>query len=170
MVEKARELDGRYGIFRLAKFGLAGIVGFLVLEALLTVGLYAIYGHADIPSDASSSPTLLALDILASVVSVTVGFYVNEKTTVSDLTHLRGRGAKDWLRRLLKYQGVYVVGNAITIGVQLVLLAAFSVSPPVGNVVGAIVAYPPSYLISMKVVWRARLGDSEVPSVKSLRR
>ena len=154
MVEKAGELDRRYGVFRIAKFGLAGIVGFLVLEALLTVGLYAVYGRADIASEVSSSPTLLTLDILASVASVTVGFVVNEKTTVNDMEHLKGKGARVWLRRLLKYQGVYVVGNAITIGVQLALLEAFSVSPPLGNIAGAVVAYPPSYLISMRYVWQ----------------
>jgi putative flippase GtrA len=154
VVDTVRRLDRRYGVIRAAKFGLAGVVGFLVLEAVVTVGLYALYGRADVPSNVSWSPGLVGLDVLASFIGVTVGFLVNEKTTVRDAEHLKGKGSRDWLVRLMKYQGVYVVGNAITIGVQLALLGAFAVSPPLGNVVGAIVAYPPSYLISMRYVWK----------------
>ncbi len=152
-MEKARELDRKYGIFRAARFGVAGIVGFLVLEGILVAGLYAIYGRADVPSGIASSPALLALDIFASVVGVVVGFFVNERTTVRNLGGL-GRGSRDTLVRLAKFQGVYALGSAITIGVQLALLAAFGVSPAIGNVIGAIAAYPVSYLISMRVVWK----------------
>ena len=148
-----KELDRKYHFYRLAKFGIAGIVGFLVLEAVLVVGLYAVYGSPDLPSDFASSPGLLALDVFASVVGVVVGFFVNERTTVSDVE--RRKGWRDTLVRLGKFEGVYALGSAITIAVQLALLAWLALSPAVGNVVGAIAAYPVSYAISMRFVWKA---------------
>jgi putative flippase GtrA len=153
-MEKIRELERKYGVLRFAQFGIAGIVGFLALEAILVAGLYAIYGRADVPSDIASSPTLLSLDIVASVFGVVVGFFVNERTTVRDLQSLGRRGAKKTLVRLAKFEGVYALGSAMTIGVQLALLAGFGVSPAIGNIVGAIAAYPVSYVISMRVVWK----------------
>ena len=117
-------------------------------------GLFLVYGNASVPSS-HSSLTLLGLDILAFLVGVTVGFAVNERTTVGKIVARERNGARDVLVRLAKYQGVYVVGNAITIGTQLLLLAAFALSPAIGVVIGAIVAYPVSYVISMRVVWRS---------------
>jgi len=154
-MERIRELDRKYGVFRLAQFGVAGIVGFLALEAILVAGLYAIYGKAVVPSGVASSPALLSLDVVASVLGVVVGFVVNERTTVRDLRPSARRGAKGTLVRLAKFEGVYALGSAITIGVQLALLAGFGVSPAVGNIVGAVAAYPVSYVISMRVVWKA---------------
>ena len=151
-MEKLRELDKKYRVARLAQFGIAGIVGFLVLEAILVAGLYAIYGNPDVPSNFASSPGLHALDVFASVTGVVVGFFVNERTTVRNAD--RRKGWKETLLRLGKFQGVYALGSAITIAVQLALLAWLSTPPAVGNIVGAIVAYPVSYFISMRVVWR----------------
>jgi len=151
-MKKLRELDGKYRVFRFAQFGMAGIVGFLVLEAILIVGLYAMYGSPYLPSNFASSPELLALDVFASVVGVVVGFFVNERTTVRSID--RQKGLKDTLVRLGKFEGVYALGSAITIAVQLVLLASLAMSPAVGNIVGAIVAYPVSYVISMRFVWK----------------
>jgi len=152
-MERVKELDRKYHFLRLAQFGIAGIVGFLVLEAILVAGLYAIYGNANIPSNFASSPELLSLDIFASVVGVVVGFFVNERTTVKTVGR-RQEGWKDTLVRLGKFEGVYALGSAITIAVQLGLLAWMSLSPAVGNIVGAIAAYPVSYLISMRFVWK----------------
>ena len=151
-MERFRELERRYGLLKAAQFGIAGVVGFLALEAILVVGLYALYGTAAIPSSFASSPSLLALDVLASVLGVVVGFFVNEATTVKKLNFERRNTAL----RLLKFEGVYAVGSAITIAVQLALLVVFAVSPAIGNIIGAIVAYPVSYIISMRFVWRAQ--------------
>lgn len=153
-MEKARELDRKYHVFRLAQFGLAGIVGFLVLEAILVAGLYAMYGSASLPSTFASSPSLISLDIFASVVGVVVGFFVNERTTVRHLTARQPKGLSETLVRLGKFEGVYAFGSAVTIGVQLALLAAFALPPALGNIAGAVAAYPVSYLISMRVVWK----------------
>ena len=152
-MERIRGLERKYHFFRLAQFGIAGVVGFLVLEAILVAGLYAMYGNASVPSNFASSPALLSLDIFASVVGVVVGFFVNERTTVKGVGG-REKGWKDTLVRLGKFEGVYALGSAITISVQLALLAWTSLSPALGNIVGAIVAYPVSYFISMRFVWK----------------
>ena len=152
-MKRARELDRKYHFFRLAQFGIAGIIGFLALEAILVAGLYALYGNADIPSNFASSPELLSLDIIASVAGVVVGFFVNERTTVRGMVR-HGKGWKDVLVRLGKFEAVYALGSAITIAVQLALLAWLSLSPAAGNIVGAIAAYPVSYVISMRIVWK----------------
>ena len=147
------ELAKRHGVVRAAEFGVAGIVGFAVAEAIIVGGLFLAEGTPQVPSGYSSSPLLLAVDFVAFVVGVTVGFFVNERTTVRGVPGREG-GGKGTALRLLKYQGVYVVGNAITIGTQLALLAAFALSPAVGVLVGAVVAYPVSYVISMRFVWK----------------
>jgi putative flippase GtrA len=152
-MERIRELNRKYHFLRLAQFGIAGIVGFLALEAILVAGLYALYGNADIPSNFASSPELLSLDIFASVAGVVVGFFVNERTTVKGMVG-QGKGRREVLVRLGKFEAVYALGSAVTIAVQLALLAWISLSPAVGNIVGAIAAYPLSYFISMRTVWR----------------
>ena len=156
-MERIRELERRYELLRAAQFGIAGVIGFLVLEGILIAGLYALYGTTALPGIFASSPSLLALDIFASVIGVVVGFFVNEKTTVRKL-NLEKRGTRNTLLRLLKFEGVYALGSAITIGVQLALLAAFALSPALGNIIGAVVAYPVSYILSMRVVWKGGAG------------
>lgn len=146
------ELADRYGVLRAAQFGVAGIVGFAVAEAIIVAGLFLANGTLQVPSGYSSSPSLLAVDIVAFVLGVTVGFFVNERTTVKNAPNRTGSGGT--AVRLAKYQGVYVLGNAITIGTQLILLAAFALSPAIGVLVGAVVAYPVSYVISMRFVWK----------------
>ena len=147
-----RDLADRYGVLRAAEFGVAGIVGFSVAEGIIVVGLFLLNGDVEAQSSFASSPALLALDVVAFVVGVTVGFIINEKTTVRGAVG-QGSNGRGVLVRLAKYQGVYVLGNVITIGTQLALLAAFALSPAAGVVVGAVVAYPVSYVISMRFVW-----------------
>lgn len=147
------ELADRFGVLRAAKFGVAGIVGFAVAEAIIVTGLFLVDGTLEVPSGYSASPSLLAVDVVAFVVGVTVGFFMNERTTVKG-THGSQGGSRGMAWRLAKYQGVYVVGNAITIGTQLLLLAVFALSPAIGVLVGAVAAYPVSYVISMRFVWK----------------
>ena len=150
-MEKAKELGRKHGLLKAAQFGVAGVIGFLALEAILVGGLYVVYGTTALPSDFASSPSLLSLDVFASVMGVVVGFFVNERTTVREMNFEGNSTAV----RLLKFEGVYAVGSAITIAVQLALLGEMSLSPALGNVVGAIVAYPASYAMSMRFVWKA---------------
>lgn len=151
---KIKDLNSKYGIFRAAEFGIAGAVGFLVAELLIISGLYAFYGTANVSSSLSSSLTLIYLNIFAFVIGVSVGFFVNEKTTVRSIARQEKKGIKNTMIRLGKFQGVYALGNAITIGVQLALLAILALSPAIGNIIGAIVAFPVSYFISMRIVWK----------------
>lgn len=151
---KIRSIDGQFGLFRAAKFGIAGAVGFLVAELIIIVGLFSIFGNANVPSEIYASPTLLALNIIAFVIGVTVGFFINERITVRNQGEQTNTGVLNVGYRLLKFQGVYALGNAITIGVQLALLAFISLSPAIGNIIGAIIAFPVSYFFSMRVVWR----------------
>ena len=159
--DKVLELDRRFGIFRAIKFGGATAAGFLVTEAILTLGVYILYGSPLVPSSDFTSLQLIILNVVAFAVGVTVAFFVNEHVTVSDSGYRRQQsGAMKTLVRLAKYQLVYVLGNAITIGVQLALLGTLSVAPSIGNIIGAIVAFPVSYLISMRYVWKiANLGS-----------
>lgn len=147
------ELAERYGALKAVKFGIAGVVGFMVAEAIIVVGLFLMSGGVDVPSGFSSSPSLLAVDVVAFLAGVTVGFFVNEATTVKGALD-SGGGKNGVFLRLAKYQGVYVLGNAITIGTQLLLLEALALSPAIGVLVGAVVAYPVSYVISMRFVWK----------------
>ncbi len=153
-LEKIKDLNSKYGIFKAAEFGIAGAVGFLVAELLIISGLYALYGRANVSSSLSSSPTLISLNIFAFVIGVSVGFFVNEKTTVRSIARQEKKGIKNTMIRLGKFQGVYALGNAITIGVQLALLAILALSPAIGNIIGAILAFPVSYFISMRIVWK----------------
>jgi putative flippase GtrA len=159
-----RNFDTRYGIFRAAKFGVAGAIGFLVAEGFIIAGLYALYGKTSIPSEIYASPALLGLNIVAFAVGVTVGFFVNEQITVRDVRPRSSNSLKSLLIRLLKFQGVYALGNAVTIGVQLLLLRSFSLNPALGNIAGAVVAFPVSYFFSMKIVWR--LGITPQPDLR----
>ncbi len=155
-MEKARRLDELYGILRVARFGIAALGGFLVFEGMVVLGLYAFYGRVDVPSGVSSSPALLGLDVLALVVGVTVSFVLNERITVRRAEGESRGTPLSMLARLARFQGVSALGNIVVIAVQLLLLATIGLTPAVGSVVGAIAGYPVSYLLSMRVVWRAR--------------
>jgi GtrA-like protein len=163
--QKIMGLDERYHVFKLAKFAIASGTGFLVSEALLALGLLGLYGKLSAPKDAYSSPTFLVLDIGVLAFGVFVAFILNERFTVQ--VHQTRKNGKSRGRpaRLLKFEGVNAMGNAVSIGVQFVLLAMLSVEPVVGSVVGAIVSYPVTYLISMRFVWTPTASG---PAGKSL--
>lgn len=76
------DLDKKYHIFKLAKFGIASVTGFLVAELLLTLGVQLLFGKPSPPSDAYSSPPFLALDVGVLAFGVFVAFLINERFTV----------------------------------------------------------------------------------------
>ena len=143
-------------MFRVAAFGASAAAGFAVAEALLILGLYVIFGRLELPGDMSASPTLLGLDVLALAIGVMVSFGLNERTTVRGVRTEGDNGTGSMLVRLIRFEGVSALGNAVVILVQLALLAEFGLTPAIGSVVGAVVGFPVSYLISMRVVWRTR--------------
>jgi putative flippase GtrA len=159
LVEKARRLDEKYSVFRAARFGIAALVGFAIFEALVVAGLYAFYGRPDVPSSVSTSPSLLTLDVVALVVGVSVSFALNERITVRGGVNENNKKVGSVLMRLLRFQGVSALGNAVVIGVQLLLLALLGLTPAIGSIAGAIVGYPVSYFISMRVVWKTHLSQ-----------
>lgn len=153
-----RDLSNKYyPLFRAAKFAIAGAVGFLVVEVILIIGVFELYDTTKVPSLASSSPTIVGLYILAFAVGVTVAFFINERVTVHNEGEQKKSSEKNVIFRLLKFQLAYALGNAVNIIVALALLAEIALSPVYGNIVGAIVAYPISYFISMRVVWKLDL-------------
>ena len=152
--QKIRNLDRRYDIFKIAKFALAGVSGFIVSEIILLLGLLTLFVNLNVPSGAYFSPTLLGLNVLAVGVGITVAFFINERITVRVRNDPRRKGAKQLIVRLLKFEAVNGGGSAIGVAVQLFLLRTFSISPALGNVVGAIAGYPIMYLVSMRFVWK----------------
>ena len=164
--QKIIDLDKKYGVFKLAKFCIAAVTGFLLAEAILTFGALGLYGTVSVPKGALSSPAYLTLDIGALALGVFLAFLINERFTVHvEPTHkpgiLNSRAA-----RLLKFEGVNALGNAAAIGVQFALLVMLSIAPVVGNIVGSIAAYPITYIISMRFVWKPTAGG---PTGKNLK-
>ncbi|HVB12096.1 MAG TPA: hypothetical protein VNE86_03110, partial [Nitrososphaerales archaeon] len=68
----------------------------------------------------------------------------------------RKKGRVNWFVRWYKYQLAALLGNVVIVLVQLALLATISLSPVIGNVIGAVVSYPVTYFVSMRFVWGVR--------------
>ena len=140
---------------KVLQFGLASALGFVVAEAILIIGVIAIFRAVDVPGFAASSRTILGLDILAFGIGVTVAFAINEKVTFTR-REVVGNGKKSRIYRWGKYQVASLFGNVIIVFVQLMLLGLISLSPVIGNVAGAIVSYPMTYALSTHFVWGSR--------------
>lgn len=150
------------------KFAMVSGIGFLVSEAILTVGVLAFYHTTKVPSIASTSLMILGLDVIAFGVGVTVAFFLNEHITAAIPRERGAKYGKSVLFRWAKYQLVALLGNAIIVGVQLTLLGEFSVSPLAGTIIGAVISFPVSYIFSMHFVWgvhplRGRPSRPSVP-------
>ncbi len=165
--QKINSLDKKYGIFKAAKFGIASASGFLLAEGILMLGVLRLYGNLSVPGAAYSSPTFLSLDILALALGVFLAFIINERYTVRVRKTHTNAGSSGFSSRLLRFEGVNAVGNAAAIGVQFALLVTLSITPVIGNVAGAIVAFPITYLVSMRFVWKptadGSMGKNQMP-------
>ena len=151
--EWIHELRLRYtALFKIGTFGISSGIGFVVAESILTIGVLLIFGSIKVKTDVYESPALLLLDIFALSVGVTVSFFINQTSfkwaELIDPTHAL-------FSRLLRFQLVSWGGNALIIGVQLLLLREFSISPSVGSIIGALVTFPIAYLFSMRYVWKS---------------
>ena len=90
-MSKAADGRGRRrGVLRIVKFALASGIGFVIAEAILVLGVLALYHTTKVPGITSSSLAILGLDALAFGVGVTAAFVINERVTVSG--HGKGRG------------------------------------------------------------------------------
>lgn len=167
MKRKILALEKKYGIFRAIKFGISGIVGFLISEIILALGVVALYQKITVPSGDYASIPLILLNVLAFGTGVSIGFFVNESITVHEEN--KPKGKKNLIIRLLRFQLVNLVGNAITVGVQLALLATLTITPILGNIVGAVIAFPFSYFTSMLFVWKIKVTEINPKSAEPKR-
>jgi putative flippase GtrA len=152
-VEKeVNRIETKYPVVKTLRFAIAGVMGFGVTEAVLTVGLLVRYGRLTVPHASFSSLELLSLDALSLVVGVSASFVINERITVKVRRATQESGNR--LRRFLKFQVVSGVGNTGVVITQLILLTALAVSPLLGTLVGAVVTYPIVYFISIRYVWK----------------
>lgn len=145
----------RHAIFRAAKFGVATSAGFLVNDAILVLGIFAVYRIIEMPSliDPAFTLTVVGLNAFSLLIGTTVAFVVNERVTVRAGDRGPTAGWRGVTSRWARYQAVAFAGNLVVIGVQFALLAGISLHPALGNVVGAVAAYPMTYVISMRFVW-----------------
>jgi putative flippase GtrA/uncharacterized membrane protein YbhN (UPF0104 family) len=148
------KLEPRYGVVKTFRFAVAGMVGFAVTEAVLTLGLLFLYGRLSIPHESFASPALLGLDVLSLVIGVSASFLINERITVHVPKTAKGEETNR-PKRFLKFQAVSGLGNAGIIIVQVVLLALFGFSPLLGTIMGAVATYPLVYFVSIRYVWKA---------------
>ena len=149
-MEGYRKPRGGFAFLRAVKFAIATGLGFLIAEGILVLGVFALYRAIEVPG-LSSSPTILGLDALSLGVGSTAAFLINERVTV---TKYDSRTTSSWLVRWGKYQLAKLLGNILIVVIQLALLAAVSLSPIYGSIVGAILSYPVTYVVSMTFVWR----------------
>ena len=147
------KLETKYPVVKTFRFAIAGMLGFGVTEAVLTIGLLLLYGRLSVPHASFSSLELLSLDVLSLVIGVSASFVVNERITVTVNKDLKERFGNR-LHRYLKFQAVSGVGNIGIVIVQLILLTTLAMSPLLGTMVGAVVTYPIVYFISIRYVWK----------------
>jgi putative flippase GtrA len=151
------------GLFKIGTFGVSSGIGFLIAETILTLGVLFIFGSIKVKTAVYASPVLLVLDIFSLCVGVTVSFFINQ--TSFKWAELIDSSLALYTR-LLKFQLVSWGGNALIIGVQLLLLREFSIPPTIGNIIGATVAFPLAYLLSMRYVWKNSDGKIKAKKTK----
>jgi putative flippase GtrA len=125
-------------------FSVTGGLGFLAAEAIIYIGVRL-----------AGLSFIVPINLAAAITSVSIGFFLNEHLTVRSEGDHAG-GTKGVLYRLLKFQLIFALGNAISISVQLWLLHWFGIIPVVGNIVGAVAAFPVNYSVSMLYVWKIK--------------
>jgi len=161
-----RKLEARYpSLFRTAKFATGSAIGFLDTVIILTIGTYGLYGSISAPSYAFNSPYFIMLNVFAFVVGVTVAFFINESLIFKSRGYEFDLGLGSLLLRLGKFQLVFLIGNLITIGVELFLLKMFAIPPVYGIIAGALISFPITYFFSMHFIWQ--LGIRSRPKTKN---
>jgi putative flippase GtrA len=149
-------IERRFETLRVVRFAIASALGFLVFEAVVILGVVILYGSIDVPSLAKSSLGILGLDAMALGLGATAAFLINERVTVQDSGEMMKKGRARWSLRWGEYQLASLLGNAIIVVIQVSLLATIALSPVFGNIVGAVVSYPVTYVVAMHLVWRVR--------------
>lgn len=130
---------------RFLKFLVVGGGSFLFSELILFMGQRLF-----------RAPNYYALEITAMLFSVGLGYFLNDAWT-SRGKGWHGSGFTNVMKRLFSYELIYALGNAISISVQLYLYYYEGINVLIGNIVGAILATPVNYVLTMQIVWRIRI-------------
>jgi putative flippase GtrA len=130
---------------RFIKFLSTGFVAFLFSELVIYLGLVI-----------AGKENIVSIDVVAAATSVAFGFYLNDAWTTRNAGY-HPKGTKITAIRLMAYEGVYALGNVIALSIQLFLLYEYQVNPLLGNLVGAVIATPFNYMVTMKLIWRIKL-------------
>ena len=142
-----------YGIFkgiieqnlhRSIKYALSGFVGFLMVEFVT----YVLFHLAALEN--------LVAVIPAFLVGVCVEFSMDELwTTRHQGVHTAGVTA--FLYRMGKFQILNLAGTSLAVFIQYLLFVLFTLTPLIGNIIGAAFAFPINYYIQMRSTWKIRV-------------
>ena len=129
---------------RFIKFNLVGLTGVLVNEGLLVLlvsgGVYYIYASA-----------------VAIEVSIISNFVLNDLWTFRDRRH--GHAAM----RMLKFNGLMLVGLGVNLAILYLGTDFMSINYAVSNLVGIAVAFLVRYWLSVKYAWIKKEEESVQP-------
>jgi len=129
---------------RFIKFNLVGLTGVLVNEGLLVLlvsgGVYYIYASA-----------------VAIEVSIISNFFLNDLWTFRDRRH--GHAAT----RMLKFNGLMLVGLGVNLAILYLGTDFMSINYAVSNLVGIAVAFLVRYWLSVKYAWMKKEEESVQP-------
>ena len=147
MIDGIRDF-ARSNWVRFIKFLSTGFVAFLFSELVIYIGLVTV-----------GKKNIVPIDVVSAATSIALGFFLNDAWTTRNMGY-HPKGARITALRLVGYEGVYAIGNVIALSIQLFLFYVYGVNPLLGNLVGALVATPFNYLVTMKLIWRIKLLKS----------
>ena len=152
-----RHFAKRYpSLFRAAEFAVGSGVGFLDTEIILILGTCLLYQQPNAPPSAFSSPPFVALNIFAFVFGVTVAFFIDESLILHGDRREISYNFHAILLRLCQFQLIFLAGNLMMTGVELLMLKEFGLPPVLGLIAGAIISFPVSYFFSIRYIWKIR--------------
>ncbi|MDG6988792.1 MAG: GtrA family protein [Nitrososphaerota archaeon] len=130
------------------KFDVVGIIGVFVNEGLFLLLLFegAYYLYAD---------------ALAIEVSILSNYLLNEFWTFRDRRH------GHMVARLLKFNGLMLVGLAVNLAILYGLTEYFGVVSGVSNLAGIGAAFLLRYWMSVRFVWMKKEEESVVPALSA---
>ena len=127
------------------KFNVVGLSGVLVNEGLLLALVYARFYY-------------LYADTVAIEASILSNFFLNDYWTFRDRRH--GHMAV----RLLKFNGLMVIGLVVNLAMLYALTAYVGVNYAVSNLFGIAVAFLLRYWLSIRFTWIKKKEASTVPA------
>jgi len=129
---------------RFIKFNIVGLTGVLVNEGLLVL---LVYGGA--------------YYIYASTIAIEVSIVSN--FVLNDLWTFRDRRHGHVVTRLLKFNGLMLVGLAVNLAILYLGTDLMSINYALSNLAGIAVAFLVRYWLSVKYAWIKKEEESVVP-------